>query len=504
MRCIQLILVSAALTACDHDTKPQDRPNIVYILADDLGYGDLSSYNPSGKISTPNIDRLASQGMRFTDAHSPASVCTPSRYSILTGEYAWRSRLPHGVLRGYGRSLIGANQFTVGSLLQSEGYHTAVIGKWHLGLDWRLKNRDIEARLTQDENRSRGEFVKDMNSDSIDFTMPPRGGPLERGFSYSFILPASLDMEPYCYLENDTLTELPSAFTPGNDLETGYTGAFWRAGRMAPSFKIDEVLNTFTHRAITYLTERSVEQKPFFLYLPLAAPHTPWVPNDQQKGKSGAGQYGDFVQMVDDAIGKVLRTIDSLQLADNTIVIMASDNGPFWRPAFIERYGHRAAGEFRGMKADIFEGGHRVPLIVRWPGKVAHGSVSRATTTLTNLMATCADVLQTTLPPGSARDSYSLLPVLLGKSDFVPGQNAVIHQSSIGSFAIRKGKWKLIEGLGSGGFSEPQRLTALPGEPDGQLYDLDKDPLEMEDLYRQFPDKVIELRALMDSIRMAD
>lgn len=501
---LQLVLVAAAIAGCNYDTTPQVRPNIVYILADDLGYGDVSCFNPSGKIKTPNIDRLAAEGMRFTDAHSPASVCTPSRYSILTGDYAWRSRLPQGVLRGYGRSLIEAGHFTVGSFLQSEGYQTAVIGKWHLGLDWILKDHNDQARLVKDKNLRAGEFVKDMNPDSIDFTIPPDGGPIQRGFHYSFILPASLDMEPYCYLKNDTLTELPTAFTPGNDLETGYTGAFWRAGRMAPSFKINEVLNVFTDKAISYLTDRSIEQKPFFLYLPLAAPHTPWVPGDQYKGKSAAGQYGDFVQMVDDAIGKVLRAIDSLQLADNTIVIMASDNGPFWRPAFIERYDHRAAGEFRGMKADIFEGGHRVPLIVRWPGKVAPGTVSDATTTLTNLSATCADVLKTTLPPGSASDSYSLLPVLLGKSDSVTDQKVIIHHSSIGSFAIRKGKWKLIEGLGSGGFSEPQQQIALPGEPEGQLYDLKNDPSEMENLYSQFPNKVSELKSLMDSIRMSN
>lgn len=483
------------------ETVTQSKPNIVYILADDMGYGDVSVYNPDGKIKTPNIDRLASQGMRFTDAHSPSSVCTPTRYAILTGQYPWRSRLPKGVLRGYGRSLIARDDFTVGSFLQHQGYHTAVIGKWHLGLDWIVKEGHEQALQRGSYGVNDQGLVQDMDPVHIDFTKPPTDGPLHRGFNYSFILPASLDMDPYCYLRNDTLTEIPSAHTDGNDLNTGYTGAFWRAGKMAPSFEFDQVLNNFANEAVAYVAERAESKQPFFLYLPLAAPHTPWVPTENYKGKSAVGTYGDFVQMVDAAVGKVVATLDSLQLDENTVVIFASDNGPFWRPQYIEKFGHRAAGEYRGMKADIWEGGHRIPFIVRWPGKVQPGAVSTATTTLANLGATCADILQVNLSSGEAIDSYSVLPVLEGKADTVPGQQAIVHHSSMAHFAIRKGPWKMIEVRGSGGFSEPTTYEPLPGEPVGQLYNLDTDHREQENVYDKFPEKVAELRSLLNDIR---
>ena len=478
------------------------RPNIVYILADDLGFGDVSCYNPEGKIRTPNIDRLAAQGMRFTDAHAPSSVCTPTRYALLTGQYAWRSRLPTGVLRGYGRALIDTNSYTVGSYLRERGYHTGVVGKWHLGLDWRVKAGHEEALRPGSYGVRKNGMVSDMEADHIDFNVPPTGGPLSRGFQYSFILPASLDMDPYCYLENDTLTELPSGYTPGNDLNTGYTGAFWRAGKMAPSFKFDQVLNTFTDKAVAYLGERATGEEPFFLYLALAAPHTPWVPTPGYQGTSQAGTYGDFVQMVDAAVGKVLRTLDSLHLDENTIVMFASDNGPFWRPAFIDQFNHRAAGPWRGMKADVYEGGHRVPFIVRWPGKVKEGSISAAPTTLTNLAATVQQVLGGE-PVTAARDSYSILPVLLQQADTVPGQPAIVHHSSMGHFAVRQGDWKLIEKPGSGGFSEPAQYQPAMGEPIGQLYNLADDPQESRNLYDQFPSKVSQLKTVLEVIRGA-
>ncbi len=500
---LMILVVTLANVSCEQKPSPV-QPNIVYILADDMGYGDLSCYNPDGKIQTPNIDRLAMAGMRFTDAHSPSSVCTPTRYSILTGDYPWRSRLPQGVLRGYGRTLIEDDTQTVGGFLQGQGYHTAVVGKWHLGLDWRVKvGRESALEEGSYGVRANG-VVTDMDPDDIDFTAPPSAGPLTRGFNYSFILPASLDMDPYCYLENDTLTEIPSADTPGNDLNTGYTGAFWRPGKMAPSFRFEQVLTNFRDKAIEYLISRKQESKPFFLYLPLAAPHTPWVPTDQFKGTSAAGSYGDFVHMVDHTVGRVLAALDSLDLTENTLVVFASDNGPYWRPASIETYDHRAAGPWRGMKADAFEGGHRVPFIVRLPGTVPGGTVSNAMTTLTNLSATCADILGVSLPAESARDSYSILSVLKQESDTVPNQRAIIHHSSMGHFAVRQGRWKLIERLGSGGFSEPAIAEALPGEPSGQLYDLLEDPAETTNLYNELPERVQHLQALLDSVRNGD
>lgn len=492
---LSCVLVGTGVTT---PTAPTQPPNIVYILADDLGYGDISAYNPAGKITTPNLDRLAAQGMRFTDAHSPSSVCTPTRYALLTGRYPWRSRLPVGVLRGYSRTLIEASRPTVASLLKQHGYQTGVVGKWHLGLDWAVANASVGLLAAPDYG------IKDeMNPADIDFSKPAQQGPNTIGFDYSYILPASLDMPPYCYLENQQLVEQPTAYTNGNALTTGFTGPFWREGRMAPSFDFHGVLTRFVDKAIQFLKQQS-SAKPFFLYLPMAAPHTPWMPTKAYVGKSKAGEYGDFVQQVDAAVGQVLQTLEQSGLAGNTVVLFASDNGPYWREAFVRQFDHRAAGPFRGMKGDAFEGGHRIPFVVRWPGRVKAGSVSNATTTLANLMATCKDIVGDKTPAFVPEDSYSILPVLLSKAGQVPRQPAVVHSSSAGYFAIRKGDWKLIEGLGSGGFTEPQKIKPADGAPTGQLYNLATDPAEQTDLYQQHPEKVKELRGLLTKLREAN
>ncbi len=476
-------------------------PNIIYILTDDLGYGDVSIYNADGKIKTPNIDRLAKQGMRFTDAHTTSGVCTPSRYSILTGVYPWRSRLPVGVLHGYSRTLIEKNQPTVATLLKSHAYTTGVVGKWHLGLDWVPNARSKDSVEKQINNNKLYGISSDMNPDQIDFSVPPINGPRTQGFDYSYILPASLDMPPYCYLENDALTEMPTGFTPGSKLESGYTGPFWRAGLMSPSFDFKEVLPHFTNKAISFIKNQSAAANPFFLYFPMPAPHTPWLPTAGFIGRSNAGEYGDFVQMVDDAIGKLLRSIDSLGLSENTMIVFTSDNGPYWRDNFVKQYNHHAAGQFRGMKGDAFEGGHRVPLIVRYPKKVKAGSVSNVTTSLANFMATCSDLVGESSDKFKTGDSFSVLPNLESKVAKSAEQHPVVVISSKGLFAIRKGPWKLIIGLGSGGFTDPSEVKSKPGEAVGQLYNLDEDIHEDNNLYQKYPDKVKELSVLLTTIR---
>ncbi|MEZ5104998.1 MAG: arylsulfatase [Draconibacterium sp.] len=499
---IYFLILSVILMGCANNqehTSKQGQPNIIYILADDLGYGDVSVYNPSEKITTPNIDRLAESGIRFTDAHSPSSVCTPTRYSILTGQYPWRSRLPKSVLSGYGRALIEQDQQTVASMLKEQGYSTAVIGKWHLGLDWVVKEGREAALEIPVDNPNGAKILTTMNPDDIDFSKPPTDGPLKHGFDYSYILPASLDMEPYCYLKNDTLVELPTGHTEGNDLNTGYTGAFWRAGLMAPGFDMRQVLPTFTSQAENYIRNQKNTEKPYFLYFAMTAPHTPWLPAKDFEGSSQAGDYGDFVTMVDAMVGRVLTALKESGKEENTIVFLASDNGPFWRPAFVEKYDHRAAYIYRGMKADAWDGGHRIPFMVRWPGHIQPGSVSNATTTLANLLATVADITGVNQVKGE--DSYSILPVLLGKTDKVPGQDAVVHHSSKGLFAIRYGDWKLIEGRGSGGFSEPVFYDPKPGEAPGQLFNIKDDPSETFDLYQQKTEIVKQLTIKLDSIK---
>ncbi len=493
---VGIVLIMPSMHAFSQQTKNIARPNIVYILADDLGYGDVSVNNPESKINTPYIDGLAKQGMRFTDAHTTSSVCTPSRYSILTGRYPWRSRLPVGVLRGYSRTLIDNGQPTIASLLKTSSYRTGVVGKWHLGLDWVPK----EANKDSLKNNLYG-ILDEMNPDHIDFTKAPVQGPRTEGFDYSFILPASLDMPPYCYLENDKLTELPTGHTDGNKLESGYTGPFWRAGLMTPSFDFFDVLPMFTRKATDFIKRESKGNNPFFLYFPMPAPHTPWMPTKNYIGKSKAGEYGDYVQEVDDAVGTVLKTLDSLGLSKNTIVIFASDNGPYWRDNFVQQFNHKAAGPFRGMKGDAFEGGHRVPLIIRYPGKVAANTVSAATTTLANLMATCAELLGNKNPKFETEDSYSIYPILTGKAKEVAEQPAVVHFSSKGFYAIRKGSWKLITNLGSGGMSAPVEIKAKPGEPVGQLFNLGNDIHEDHNLYNENPEKVKELTEMLEKIK---
>ena len=498
MRIIVLLLVPFLFSCAQNEkTVQQKLPNIVYILADDLGYGDVSVYNSNSKITTPHIDKLAGQGMRFTDVHAPSSVCTPTRYAIITGRYPWRTRLPKGVLQGYGQALIEQQETTVAELLKSKGYTTGVVGKWHLGLDWKVKE-GYEDSLKIYEDLP---ILTTFNSNWIDFSTPPANGPVTHGFDYSYILPASLDMDPYCYLENDTLTQLPDDYTPGNELNSPIyaTGAFWRAGRMAKDFDFYEVLPNFIGKAKNFLKIHAADDKPFFLYLPLAAPHTPWVPKDEYLGKSGAGEYGDFVQMVDVAVGDILKSLDDQGLSENTLVIFTSDNGPYWRPEYIERFGHHAAHIYRGMKADIWDGGHRIPFIARWPGKVQAGSQSDQLTTLSNLMATVAELTGYQLNATEGLDSKSILPVLHGGD--ANNDISVIHHSSRGVFAIRHGDWKYIEGLGSGGFSQPNFIEPQAGGPDGQLYNMHDDPAEQIDLFVTHPEKVKELRQRLEEIR---
>jgi arylsulfatase A-like enzyme len=481
-------------------------PNIVYILADDLGYGDVSVYNPGSGIATPNIDRLAAEGIRFMDAHAPSSVCTPSRYGILTGQYCWRSRLPQGVLRGYGRALIEKDQLTIGGLLKQYDYTTAAIGKWHLGLNWAIRPGHENALRLPENDPDHARLLKDVDTGDIDFGKPVEDGPREHGFDYSYILPASLDMPPYGYLENDTLTAPLSAQTGGSgDADPhspGYAvGAFWRAGKMADAFDFGQVLPGFTRHAAHYIRQHAHAAKPFFLYFAMPAPHTPWLPGEAYRGRSAAGDYGDYVEMVDAMVGKVLDAIDSSGLSASTLVIFTSDNGPYWRPVLAEKYHHSATGIYRGMKADAWEGGHRIPFIARWPGKIKAGSASYVTTTLTNLIATCSELAGGPDQVKQATDSYSILPALLGSKDTARIPQIVVHESSHGLFAIRRGPWKYIDGLGSGGFSAPVSDTPAANGPRGQLYNLKDDPSEQHNIYLDHPGKVQQLKQLLDNMR---
>jgi len=457
-------------------TAAETKPNIVFILADDMGCGDLQCYNAKSAIKTPNMDRLATEGMRFTDVHSPSAVCTPTRYGVLTGRYAWRTRLKRGVLWGYSPALIDTKRMTVASLLKKHGYRTGAVGKWHLGLGKEKKT---------------------------DYFKPLKPSPIDYGFDYFFGIPASLDMAPYVYVENDRVVEKPTETIKGSGQVRRGGKGFWRGGGIAPGFKHKDVLPKIGEKAVGFIERHAKDHggKPFFLYVPFSAPHTPWLPLKPFQGASKAGAYGDFVTQVDATVGKLLDTLDRLKLAENTLVILTSDNGAHWTPGDKKKFPHRANRHWRGQKADAWEGGHRVPFLVRWPGVVKKGTVSNETLCLTDFFATAAGIVGESLPDNAAEDSFSFLPVLKGAALKKPIREAVVHHSAAGMFAIRKGSWKLILGRGSGGFSRPRRIKPKPGEAEGQLYNLADDPSETKNLYLDNPETVKELTALLEKYR---
>lgn len=446
-------------------------PNIVIILVDDMGYGDPGCFNPESKIATPHIDSLATAGMRFTDAHAPGPLCHMSRYGLLTGRYPFRT----DVKPWRERPLIDADQMTIASLLQGQGYQTAMVGKWHVG------------------------FAEDG------YDKPLPGGPVDRGFDSYFGIRASTDIPPYFYIRGDRVVQPPSNHIAANNSEgwSPVQGAFWREGGIAPDLVLKDVLPKFTDEAIT-VVEEADRDKPLMLYLAYPAPHTPWLPSPEYVGKSGAGMYGDFLMMVDAQIGRVLQALDAHGRSDNTLLIFSSDNGPVWYEEDVARFDHDSSGGLRGMKGDAWENGHRMPFIVRWPGNVAPGSTSDQMISFVDFLATFADLTGSTLPAGAGPDSFSFLPVLRGtQPDGTPVRKHLALESANGTRMLRDGPWKLITTLGSGGFSKPRTIKPTPDGPTGQLYNLDEDPGELNNRYLELPEKVAEMKAQLAAIEAA-
>ena len=484
--------LALALFAATSSAAPA-KPNIIYILCDDLGYGDVKCLNPQGKIPTPHLDKLAAAGMYFTDVHSSSSVCSPTRYGIMTGRYNWRTKLQSGVLGGLSPRLIEPGRLTVAQLLKNNGYHTAAIGKWHLGMDWVKKE---------------GKTVAELNVESadqihnVDYAQPIKNGPNAVGFDYYYGISASLDMVPYTFIENDRVTKLPTV-DKDFPMFLGRAQGKCRLGPAAPDFEVEDVLPTLTTKAIGYVKSRAADAKagkPFFLYLPLASPHTPIAPTKEWQGKSGLNFYADFVMQTDAAIGQLLAELDKQALAENTLVIVTSDNGCSPQadfPALLAK-GHNPSYEFRGHKADIFDGGHRVPFLVRWPARVKAGTLSQQLLCLTDFMATAADIAGAKLPDTAAEDSVSFLPALLGTAK-ASLREAVVHHSINGSFAIRQGNWKLELCRDSGGWSDPRPGTPKAAAlPPVQLFDLDKDIGEQINVQDKHPEVVARLTKLLE------
>ncbi|XAM01455.1 arylsulfatase [Phycisphaeraceae bacterium D3-23] len=488
------------------------RPNIIVILCDDLGQGDPGCYNPDSKIPTPHIDRLAAEGMMFTDAHTNSSVCTPTRYGVLTGRYCWRSRLKNGVLwGGWDRALLEEGRTTIATMVARRGYTSAAIGKWHLGFDWQSTDGSTIA-------------PNHHPADVVRYDRPVLNGPMAHGFDHSYLIPASLDMAPYFWLVDDRALVAPTEHTEGSGRRWSGGGGFWRAGPIAPGFDFYDVVPTSTEQAVAFIEnhghwkseslpnddssgEDSSGDRPFFLYFPLPAPHTPWMPTPEFQGDTEVGWYGDFVAQTDWALGRILAALDRNGLAENTIVIFTSDNGSHWPENMIAEFGHDANNGWRGQKADIWEAGHRVPFIVRWPAQVEAGTASEQLVCTTDLLATIAQAVGVDLGEAEGEDSVSFLPVLLGQEDDAIGlRESVVHHSVNGTFAIRRGDWKLIlNQLGSGGFTNPRNRVPgrdnVPTEVGGQLYNLANDPGEATNLWAEHPEIVTELAELLDTIR---
>ncbi|MEM9021021.1 MAG: arylsulfatase [Planctomycetota bacterium] len=484
-RSIVLMLVAACLLVCwpanlAFAQGTGSPPNIIVVLADDLGWGDLTCYNADSRVSTPNLDRLAKDGIRFTDAHSPSAVCTPTRYGLLTGRYCWRSRLKRGVLGGNSKLLIEQGRATVASMLQEAGYHTACIGKWHLGLQ--------------------------TGPGKVDWQQPMRPGPVTVGFDYFYGIPASLDMAPYVWVENDRLVAQPTERVPASGHRREGGGGFWRGGAIAPGFKHADVQPTLIEKSVQYINQRNgqVPDQPFFLYLPLASPHTPWVPSEPFMGRTGVdapgGYYTDFVAEIDWGIGQLIHALEAGGELDNTLIIVTSDNGSHWLAADIERHGHHANGPWRGQKADIYEGGHRVPFVLHWPAGAKAGAVCDQPVCHVDLFATFASIAGKPLEADQAEDSFDLTPLLNEPGLQNPIRASMVLHALNGTFAIRVGQWKLIpDNLGSGGFTRPSNQEPETDQPNGQLYNLAEDPGETSNLYTQHPERVEQMRALLEA-----
>lgn len=474
-----LAAIGATTGLAAPEPKPR-RPNILFILADDLGWGDVRVLNPASRIPTPHLDRLARGGISFTDAHAGSAACTPTRYGLMTGRHAFRNQASKGrVIMGFGRPIIEPGRLTVAELLKSQGYATACFGKWNLGLD-----------IPTTDGKAPNDICRPTN---IDWSKPLVRGPLAHGFDTFYGMAGSLDMPPTTWIDGNRWV------APATETRKNWRG---RPGLAAPGFRDEQTLPEVTRRTVAYIEGRKGKADPFFVYMPLPAPHAPLCPLPEYQGRTTIGPHGDYCVELDDMVGKVLDALERTGQAEDTLVLFSSDNG-FWRildAKGLEAKGHYPSGGFRGYKAEIHEGGHRVPFFVRWPRRIAPGRVCDDPVTLLDFMATCADILGVPLPDTAAEDSLSLLPHLLGQPLGRPLHPYLIHHSNNGSLAIRKGRWKLARcrGDGNNGLNGFPPGTKAKDLPPVQLFDMLLDPHETRNLQAEHPELVRELTAQID------
>jgi len=473
--CFFAALVTQSLHAPLLGAEATGHPNILLILVDDMGYGDPGCFNPESKIPTPNIDSLAVDGMRFTDAHASGPLCHMSRYGLMTGRYPFRI----DVGKWPRHALIGPDEVTLPSLLRDAGYRTAMVGKWHVG----------------------------FNENGYDKPLP--GGPVDRGFDSFFGIRASTDIPPYFYIR-DSMAVAPPSNSISANRSKGWSpiqGAFWRAGGIAPDLELQDVLPRFTDEACQVIQSHAGHDEPLMLYVAFPAPHTPWLPAEEFSGKSGAGMYGDFAMMVDSMIGRILKQLEQAKMAEDTLVIFTSDNGPVWYESDVKRFGHDSSGGLRGMKADAWECGHRMPMIVRWPGTVPEHSVSDKTISFVDFLATAdelvaGNVFQDKAHTDVGPDSFSFLSELTGKPSKALQRTSLALKSGKGLMTIRRGDWKWIDGDGSGGFSAGETKRRNQNAK-GQLYNLAEDIGETNNLIDAHPEMVRSLREELAAIEKA-
>ena len=498
---IRLLILMSTMTVfafADNSKQKSEQPNIVIIYADDMGYGDLSCQNPNSKVPTPNLDKLASEGMRFTDAHSSSGICSPSRYALLTGTYHWRRQ--HDIVGAFGKPFFKGTDITLPQLLKTKGYTTACIGKWHLGWNWEFKNPP------SGEIMQWGKMRKVYLPNDIDWSIPVGGGPLDRGFDYYFG-DGTINFPPYAWVENDQFIEAPTEVMDINNIGYDTKEGNWefRPGPKVKDWNPYNVLPTLTKKTVEWINKQDASN-PFFLYFALPSPHAPIIPNDEFDGTSQAGGYGDFMVQTDWVVGEVLKALKEKGLEKNTIVIFSSDNGTesyAWERA--EKYGHFSMGNFRGLKRDVWEGGHHIPFIIKWPEEIESNSISNEVISQVDIMATIANITGIELPKNAAPDSYDMTDIIKGKEYESPLREATVHNTYNSIWGIRKGDWLYINDSTGGHRELPESFKELTGYTDfnteGLLFNMEKDSEQRNNLYEKYPEKIIEMEKLLKEYR---
>lgn len=480
-----IVFVLSSLLTSVSSIFSAEKPNVVILYADDMGVADVSYGNAEAKIQTPNLDRLASEGMTFTDGHSSSGICTPSRFALLTGQHHWRRF--HGIVGAFGGSVFEDSDFTIAKMFQGKGYNTGAFGKWHLGWDF-------------DSIRKESFKSGDPSPEAYDWNKPFPDGPLEQGFDY-YWGDGTINFPPYCWIENDRFVTTPTQPVINSEPLAG-AGSF-RPGPMADSWNPYDILPTITDKTVSWIGQQSSD-KPFFAYLAFNSPHYPIVPNEEFHGKSKAGYYGDFVIETDAQVGKVLDALDKAGVADNTIVIFTADNGAE-TAAFdrLQEFDQWSSGKFRGVKRDTYEGGHRVPFIVRWPSEIEAGAVSDEVVSQVDFAATFAELVGRDLSEDEAIDSYNLLPVLRGEDYEKPLRTATVQNTQPNKYAIRQGDWVLIDAASGASRKEAANyleyfgLAPFDKDTKGLLFNLKEDPRQSKNLFTEYPEKVEAMRALL-------